>query len=1507
MRIITSRLRITAVPVLILALAAPALADLGPDVRMQLHAPDGVLPVPGQTFSFDLEITSAATVTATAPNLRTGRTPAGELAWEQISFPLPTGFTLPAMQPVSFPVQLLCHDPAQPIEITLHIGGRSAMQRFFLLPQDLNSAMEGAETIMVADSDTGPAVAPSDEFARPDPAPITRPNVRDKRHKGPQNPATGRNIRVHGRFVYYRNSYDENGDYKGDGRTMGADGVTVNVYDSDWEWDDLLAQTSLGPDGYYDITFWYDDAEDPDIYIEFLAANSKVDLVHPSIWNTTYSWSTPTHEDYTGSNINFGLRHPASESHYPGLNLLASATQSWRWLNENGYGGIDGVLISWPDSDWPHYTPIWETIYIPGDKDWYESTVCHEYGHHWQQDFTETDGSDYCNAGGRCDEPGEDCRHCRWCQETGGDALQEGFPDWMSHAITETWPSRYGFSAIFNYDFESVDKCYFADLDQFDDADLTEGMIAAFLQDVADGTNEEDPNGLPGGLDAIDWSPQRLLQTQGIEDPLTSRQFIAALRARYPESSDAIWMAATNSRFEILDNTAPSTVTGLTSTSHVTSGSSPDGTVVLVWNASSDDYSGVGGYSVRVSANSPLTPDTTIETTTTSWTSADLAPGVYWFTVRAVDRAGNGGGQAAFGPVTIRAWIAADLEANAGSWQYPIVPRNTDDATATSAPLPSVLIGNANTTYLNLRIENTGEETTSPTLRLNFWIDGALWWYTNIFALPGFVGRAYLNVGPSEVRGGRHAVKLWADALEQMPEQNEVDNLYSRQFVWYPYTLATAGTWVTRQRPPDAWGGFTHSLFSAPNCDGFAYLLNADPFVGAVMIADSDGSDFDLRLHTHTTGPTVGFAYFDVQANSVRPAGCVEAVFTNNSQTTETAFDVGVVNLDFESYGFQIRRIASTSMPIDSNVQQVLSPIEPLALRHFTLPGSSGTNYGTVTLQVDPAEGPVRVKVLHAGVVHAGLDDAENQAVSDETGFAKVDFTYGGATQGLIVWQDPRDIPAGHSGHFQVTLRANTRAADLAPLVTNGWYAPLVPTNGAPGTVALTPLPATLTGNAAATYINVQFRNQDAGTAGMFDSMTYLDGVGLLGEQISQLAGFTNRVRNYPYVQTVRGGRHTLSMFPDATEVVAEGDETNNIMGKQYVWSPLGLTSGVAVDRAAPPDPMGGFAAVMAWSTDPAWFNCDGLRTPMPAPSGDNGQWAAVATLPGAASDVDLRLHEKSDSVLHGFGTTYAVSVWGPAESDYLLVNFRATTPRQFDVGVLGTSGTEGYRVQTVASSWLANQPAGTYGPFDLAATSVIALHEVWLPAGPLNLTLHNVSGDGIDWGLTLHRGQLPYHAKSASSGIVGQVWSGGAGADEVMPVVVPQAGYYCVAVWKVGATDAAKVGRYQLVFDAASTPVPGDGEVPTVTAVREISPNPFNPSTRITFDLARNGRVLLEVFDVRGRSIRRLLAEERSAGQHEVVWDGRDDRGNGAPSGTYVARLSAAGVTTARKMQLVK
>ena len=106
---------------------------------------------------------------------------------------------------------------------------------------------------------------------------------------------------------------------------------------------------------------------------------------------------------------------------------------------------------------------------------------------------------------------------------------------------------------------------------------------------------------------------------------------------------------------------------------------------------------------------------------------------------------------------------------------------------------------------------------------------------------------------------------------------------------------------------------------------------------------------------------------------------------------------------------------------------------------------------------------------------------------------------------------------------------------------------------------------------------------------------------------------------------------------------------------------------------------------------------------------------------------------------------------------------------------------------------------------------------------------------------------------------------------------------------------------------------VSGVENTPARTAIRLLpnAPNPFNPSTLITFALP-DGRVgptevSLRVFDLKGRLVRVLLEETVDADRHTVRWDGRDDRGYGAPSGVYIYRLAAGGQTLARSMTLAK
>jgi len=100
------------------------------------------------------------------------------------------------------------------------------------------------------------------------------------------------------------------------------------------------------------------------------------------------------------------------------------------------------------------------------------------------------------------------------------------------------------------------------------------------------------------------------------------------------------------------------------------------------------------------------------------------------------------------------------------------------------------------------------------------------------------------------------------------------------------------------------------------------------------------------------------------------------------------------------------------------------------------------------------------------------------------------------------------------------------------------------------------------------------------------------------------------------------------------------------------------------------------------------------------------------------------------------------------------------------------------------------------------------------------------------------------------------------------------------------------------------------DGMLPPVTVVRlhPATPNPFNPSTTIRYELASSTRVQLDVYDAAGRRVRELVGGWMgSAGAHTVAWDGRDDRGAVLPSGVYIVRLNAGTAIQTGRAVLLK
>jgi choice-of-anchor B domain-containing protein len=85
---------------------------------------------------------------------------------------------------------------------------------------------------------------------------------------------------------------------------------------------------------------------------------------------------------------------------------------------------------------------------------------------------------------------------------------------------------------------------------------------------------------------------------------------------------------------------------------------------------------------------------------------------------------------------------------------------------------------------------------------------------------------------------------------------------------------------------------------------------------------------------------------------------------------------------------------------------------------------------------------------------------------------------------------------------------------------------------------------------------------------------------------------------------------------------------------------------------------------------------------------------------------------------------------------------------------------------------------------------------------------------------------------------------------------------------------------------------VPSDApEAPREYALAQNFPNPFNPATEIRFDLPAPGLVTLRIFDLLGREVRTLVAEQREPGRYSARWDAA-----GSPSGIYYARLNVSG-----------
>lgn len=105
-----------------------------------------------------------------------------------------------------------------------------------------------------------------------------------------------------------------------------------------------------------------------------------------------------------------------------------------------------------------------------------------------------------------------------------------------------------------------------------------------------------------------------------------------------------------------------------------------------------------------------------------------------------------------------------------------------------------------------------------------------------------------------------------------------------------------------------------------------------------------------------------------------------------------------------------------------------------------------------------------------------------------------------------------------------------------------------------------------------------------------------------------------------------------------------------------------------------------------------------------------------------------------------------------------------------------------------------------------------------------------------------------------------------------------------------------------RLLFLTEPVTVPG-----AILTLLQNEPNPFNPSTTIRYELPSKSHVTIDIYDVSGRHVARILNKEEDEGRHSIVWNGMDHSSNTVSSGVYFYVLSTGKNSITKKMVLLR
>ncbi|MFO7895611.1 MAG: C25 family cysteine peptidase [Candidatus Cloacimonadales bacterium] len=124
---------------------------------------------------------------------------------------------------------------------------------------------------------------------------------------------------------------------------------------------------------------------------------------------------------------------------------------------------------------------------------------------------------------------------------------------------------------------------------------------------------------------------------------------------------------------------------------------------------------------------------------------------------------------------------------------------------------------------------------------------------------------------------------------------------------------------------------------------------------------------------------------------------------------------------------------------------------------------------------------------------------------------------------------------------------------------------------------------------------------------------------------------------------------------------------------------------------------------------------------------------------------------------------------------------------------------------------------------------------------------------------------------------------------------------YYVTALYDGGESVASN--QIEVVVDYVNS----QDFIPLVTALNGNYPNPFNPETTISFDLHQDDTVEIQIYNIKGQKVKTLLHDFVVAGQHQIMWNGLDNKQKAVSSGVYFYKMQTSSYHSLGKMILLK